>query len=60
MTPQVTNRREGGLMSCRGRSQKLCALTQKELETMKVAQKLLAAPTIVRGSAGAEGGGAER
>ncbi len=46
MTPQVTNRKEGGLTSYRGHNRKLRAFTQKELETMKVAQELLGAPTI--------------
>jgi hypothetical protein len=41
MTPQATNRREGGLMSFRGCSSKLCAFTSKELETVRAAQKLL-------------------
>jgi hypothetical protein len=45
------------LMSCRGRSQKLCSFTYKELETMKVAQKLLGAPTIGGWSGQAGGGG---
>jgi hypothetical protein len=48
MTPQVTNRREGGFMSCCGRSLKLRAFTWKELETVRAAQKLLGAPTISR------------
>jgi hypothetical protein len=34
MTPQATNRREGGLRSCRGRS-------RKELETVGAVNKLL-------------------
>ncbi len=59
MTPQATNRREGGLTSCRGRSWKLHAFTQLELETVKVAQKLISAPTIGGGSAQAGGGGEE-
>ncbi len=33
-------------MSCCDHSQKLGAFTQKELETVKAAQKLLGAPTI--------------
>jgi hypothetical protein len=41
MTPQVTNRREGGLTSCRGRLWKLHTFTEKEQETLQVAQKLL-------------------
>jgi hypothetical protein len=42
---QVTNRREGGFTSC-GCNRKLLALTYKELETVRAAQKLLATPTI--------------
>ncbi len=59
MTPQATNRREGGLTSCRGRSRKLRAFTYEELEIVKVAQKVLGAPTIGRRSAcvGIGGGG---
>jgi hypothetical protein len=57
MTSQVTNSREVGFTSCCGRSQKLCAFTSKELETVRVAQKLLGAPTIGGGSAWAGGGG---
>ncbi len=60
MTPQATNRREGGSTSCRGRSQKLRAFTYKELETVRAAQKLLGAPTIGRGSAWVGGGGGGR
>jgi hypothetical protein len=52
MTPQATNRREGGLTSCRCR-----AFNKKELETARAAQKLLGAPSIGRGSARARGGG---
>ncbi len=52
---QVTNRREGGLMSCF--SQKLSTFTHKEQETVKAAQKLLGALTIGKGSAWARGGG---
>jgi hypothetical protein len=55
MTPQEANRREGGLTSCRGHSGKLRAFTSKELETVKVAQKLLGAPTIVGGECSARG-----
>jgi hypothetical protein len=55
-TPQVTNRREGGLKSCHCHSQKLHAFSYKGLETVEVAQKLLGAPTIGRGSAWAKGG----
>jgi hypothetical protein len=56
MTPQATNRRDLSLTSCPGHSQKLRAFTQKELETVKAAQKLLGAPTgIGRGITG-EGG----
>jgi hypothetical protein len=51
MTPQVTNRTEGGLMSCHGCSWKLHTFTKKELETVKAAQKLLGALTIGKGSA---------
>ncbi len=57
MTSQATNRRGGGFTSCRGCSQKLRAITSKELETMRAAQKLLGEPTIGRGSARAGGGG---
>jgi hypothetical protein len=57
MTPQVTNRREGGLMSCHGHSWKLHTFTYNELETLKAAQKLLVAPTIGRWSAWAGDGG---
>jgi hypothetical protein len=42
MTPQTINRREGGLMSFRGRSQKLA---------VRAGQKLLGVPTIGGGSA---------
>ncbi len=49
--------REGGLMSCRSRNQKLCTFTEKELETVKAALKLLGAPTIGRRSALAGSGG---
>ncbi len=44
-------------MSCHGCSRKLCAFTQKELQTVLVAQKLLGAPTVGGGSAQAGGGG---
>jgi hypothetical protein len=57
MTSQVTNRREEGFTSCCSRSRKLCGFTSKELETVKVAQKLLGALTIGGGSARAGGGG---
>jgi hypothetical protein len=57
MTPETTNRRGVGFMSCLGRSRKLRAFTKKELETMKASQKLLGAPTIGLGSAWAGGGG---
>ncbi len=56
MTPQASNRREGGMTSCRGCSWMLCAFSKKELETVKAAQKLLGALTIGRGSAWAGGG----
>ncbi len=46
MTSQVTNRREGGSVSCPSRSRKLLTYTQKELETAWVAPELLGAPTI--------------
>ncbi len=46
MTPQATNRRMEGLTECYGRSWKLHAFTQKELDTMKAAHKLLGASTI--------------
>jgi hypothetical protein len=42
MTSQATNRRKGGLTSCHSSSQKLRAFSEKELETMKAAQKLSA------------------
>jgi hypothetical protein len=45
MAPQVTNRREGDLTSCRGRSWKFPAFTLKELETVSAVNKLLGAPT---------------
>jgi hypothetical protein len=48
MTPQATNKREGGLTSCHGRS-------WKELETVKAAPKLLGALTIGGGSARSRG-----
>ncbi len=57
MASQTTNRSEGGLMLCCGCSLKLCAFTQKELEAVKMAQKLLGAPTIGGGSAWVEGDG---
>jgi hypothetical protein len=57
MTSLVTNRREGVSKSCCGRSRKLCAFTQKELETARAAQELLDAPTIGGGSARPQGGG---
>jgi hypothetical protein len=44
MTPQVTNRKEGGLTSCRGCSRQFSAFTQKELEAVREAQKLIGAP----------------
>jgi hypothetical protein len=50
MTSQVTNRREGGSTSYRGRSRKLRAYTYNELETMRAAPELLGAPTIGRGT----------
>jgi hypothetical protein len=55
--PHTTNRREGDLTLCHGRSQKLHAFTEKELENVKAAQKLLGALTIGRWSAQAGGGG---
>jgi hypothetical protein len=54
MTPMATSWREGGLTSCRSRSQKLHL---EELETLKAAHKLLGAPTIGRGSVLAGGYG---
>ncbi len=39
MTPQASNRIEGGLNSCHGCCRKFRAFPWKELETMKVAQK---------------------
>jgi hypothetical protein len=57
MTPEVTNRREGGMTSCRGCSLKLWAFTWKELETVNAAQKLLGALSIGVGSAWAGIGG---
>jgi hypothetical protein len=47
MTSQATNRREGVSTSCRGRSRKLHAFTEKELETVRAAQELLGAPNHV-------------
>ncbi len=49
-------------MSCSGHSWKLRTVTLKELETVRVAQKLLGAPTIGGGSAqaGGSGGGSQR
>ncbi len=44
-------------MSCRGRSRQLYAFTQKELETVKAANKLLGVPTVGGGSAWAGDGG---
>jgi hypothetical protein len=57
MTPQVTNRRKKELTSCHGRSRQFQAFTEKQLETMRAAQKLLGSPTIGPGSAQACGGG---
>jgi hypothetical protein len=51
MASQKTNSREVGFTSCRGRSQKLRAFTEKELETVRAAKKLLSVPTFGRGSA---------
>jgi hypothetical protein len=45
------------LTSCHCCSRKVHAFTKKELETTRETQKLLGAPTIVRGSAEAGGGG---
>ncbi len=59
MTSQATNRREGGSTSCRGRSRKLQAYTQKELETVRGAPELLGAPTTGGGSTRPGGGGGE-
>ncbi len=52
MTSQATNRRQGVSMSWRGRSRKLHAFIQKELETVRVAQELLGATTIGGGVPG--------
>jgi hypothetical protein len=62
MTSQAINRREGVSKSCRGRSPNLCAFTEKEPETARVAQELLGTLTIGGGSAqsGAGGGGSQR
>ncbi len=57
MTSQATNRREGVSKSCRGCSWKLSAFTQKELETVRVAQELHGVLTICGGSARPGGGG---
>jgi hypothetical protein len=57
MTPQATNRREGGLSSCCGHGRKFRDFTHKELESMRAAQKLLGVPNIGGGSARAGGGG---
>jgi hypothetical protein len=56
MASQKTNRREVGFTSCRGRSQKLRAFTEKELETVRAAKKLLSVLTFGGGSARAGGG----
>ncbi len=45
------------MTSYHGCGRKLCTFTKKELETVKVAQKLLGAPTIGGVSAWAGGGG---
>jgi hypothetical protein len=50
MTSEATNRREGGSVSCSGRSRKLRTYTKKELETMWEAPELLGAPTIGGGA----------
>jgi hypothetical protein len=55
MTPQATDRIEGGLASCHGSA--ASSLRKKDLETMKMAHKLLGAPTIGGKSAQAWGGG---
>ncbi len=57
MTSQVTNRREGISKSCCGCSRKLCAFTQKELETVRASQELVGAQTIGGGSVRPRGGG---
>ncbi len=59
MTSQATNRREIGSTSCRGRSRKLRAYAEKELETMQAAPELLGAPTTGGGSARPRSGGGE-
>ncbi len=59
MTSQATNRREGGSMSCPGRSRKLRPYTWKELETVWVAPELLGGLTFGGGSARSGGGGGE-
>jgi hypothetical protein len=46
MTSQGINAREGVSTSCHGHSQKLRAFTYKELETVRVANKMLGVPTI--------------
>jgi hypothetical protein len=62
MTSQATNRREGVSKSCHGRSRKLRAFNEKELESASVAQKLLGTLAIGVGSArpGDGGGGSQR
>ncbi len=55
----MTNRREGGDTSCRGRSREALGLHLEELETVRAAPELLGAPTIGGGSARPGGGGGE-
>jgi hypothetical protein len=50
MASQAPNRRDGGLTSCPSCIRKLRAFTYKELETVRVAQKLLGVLTIGGGS----------
>jgi hypothetical protein len=57
MTSHAANRKEGVSTSCLSRSRRLRAFTQKEPETVKVAQELLGAPTIGGASAWSGGGG---
>jgi hypothetical protein len=57
MTPQATNKKEGGLTSSCGHIRKLHTFTQKELEIVKAAQELLGAPTIGGGNAWSGVGG---
>jgi hypothetical protein len=52
MTPLATNRKEKGLTSCRGCNRNFSTFTEKELETVRAAQKPLGALTIGGGVPG--------